>query len=275
MSDNQDFDTVSILAVPRTGTNYLCSLIGKLKEINSFYEIFHKEAVFIAKNHVVTKKIIKLINNKYNFNITKINDPVLVDFVHQNPKDFIEMIRENSKAKYISFKIFPNHLTQEQLNNVIIKNSRIKKIIVRRNLLDAYISAKFAEKVQKFTEVNTSGMMLDFNEKDFMSWFSKKQNFYLYVEHELRANSQEIVYLDYEKIHNCPSDKEKFIFMFRFLREVGLSLDTSNLLNLDEQFQKSKSKQDKRNSVLEKINNPENLINILKKYNIEYLLDDL
>ena len=264
---------ISILSMPRNGTNYLCDLIGKFQEIDSLYEIFHNQSAYF-NNNFLSQNIIQHINSIYNLHIKDNSDPQFTDFIYKNPSLFLDIISSYSKNKYISFKVFPNHLSLDNLRDVIIKNDRIKKIIVKRNLLDVYFSVQFARLTQRWDQKDTSNLKFDFNPHNFLEWFSFHQEYYNFIERELIANNQSCVFLDYEKIHSLNNNQEKFSFLFNFLCSAGITLDQNNLLEQSQaELNKNiRKKQDKRSSQLDKVSNPQALLSTLKQHQLDFLL---
>ena len=259
--------------MPRNGTNYLCDLIGKFQEIDSLYEIYHSHSVYL-NNGLLSKNIIKHINSLYKLQIKDNSDPQFIDFVSKNPALFLDLISSYSKNKYISFKVFPNHLSLEDLKEVIIKNDRIQKIIVKRNLLDVYFSVQFARLTQRWDRNDTSELKVDFNPNNFLKWFSFHKEYYDFIERELKANNQKAIALDYEKIHSLNDNREKFLFLFNFFQSAGLDISQENLFERSpaELNQNIRKKQDKRVNQLDKVNNPQVLLNTLKQNQLESLL---
>ena len=264
---------ISILSMPRNGTNYLCDLIGKFQEIDSLYEIYHNRSVYFNKPSL-SNKIIQHINSLYQLQIKDNDDPQLIDFIAQNPALLLDLISSYSQNKYISFKVFPNHLSLDNLREVIIKNNRIKKIIVKRNLLDVYFSVQFARLTQRWDRRDTSELKVDFNPNNFLKWYSSHKEYYDFIERELEANNQQAIALDYEKIHSLNNNQEKFLFLYNFLKSTGINLDRSNLVERSqaELNQNIRKKQDKRVNRLDKVNNPQDLLHTLKRNKLESLL---
>jgi hypothetical protein len=259
--------------MPRNGTNYLCDLIGKFQEIDSLYEIYHNQAVYL-NNKQLSNDVIQHLKQVYKLNIQNNSDPQLIDFISKSPDLFLDILSSYSKNKYLSFKVFPNHLSQENLRDVIIKNNRIKKIIVKRNLLDVYFSVQFARLTQRWDQKDTSGLKVDFNPHNFLKWYTSHTEYYNFIERELKANNQEAIALDYEKIHTLNNNQEKFEFLFNFLRSVDLDLNSENLFN-NSQVDLNKNirkKQDRRVNQLEKVSNPQVLLNTLQQNQLESLL---
>lgn len=264
-------ELISILGIPRTGTNYLCGLLGKFDEINSLYEIYHNKAVFIG-NPILTQQTIDYINLKYQLKIKNHQDFDFINFVHQNPQEILEIISLHSTYKYLSFKLFPNHLSLHDFHELIISNNQVIKILVKRNLLDVYLSLKFAIMIQNWRDLNTSSLKLDFNSNDFLNWYAKYQQYYDFIERELNKNNFEFSILRYEEIHRFHTNKEKFIFIFDFLKSIGLEISKNNLSISNSELNNLIIKQDNRVNALDKVNNPNELISTLQNNQLEFLL---
>ncbi len=264
---------LAILSMPRNGTNYLGDLLGKFKEIESLYEIYHNKSVYINKRHI-TDKVIAYLNKTYQLQISNQNDPQLVKFVAENPQEILDLIDRYSNKKYVSFKIFPNHLSKENLKETIIKNKKIQKVIVKRNLLDVYFSSQFANSIKSWDRQDTTQLKLDFNPNKFLKWLFFQEDYYSFIEEELKQSNQEVKILEYEKIHSLDNNQEKFIFLYNFLHSAGLKLSQDNLFNNSQaDLNKNiRTKQDRRTNRLEKVANPQVLVNTLEKNNLESLL---
>ena len=264
---------IAILSMPRNGTNYLCDLIRKFQEVDSLYEIYHNKSSYI-NNLSLANKVIRDINQKYQLKIEKQSDRQLIDFINRHPQAILNLLAKHSNKKYVSFKIFPNHLSSENLKQVIIRDRNIKKIIVKRNLLDVYFSSQIAQLTKRWDRKDTSDLKLDFNPGSFLKCLESYRSYYNLIETELKNSQQEVLILNYEKIHNFNTNQEKFIFLFNFFRSVGIQLDQSNLFNYSaEELNKNiRKKQDKRSDRLEKVTNPQLLLNTLKQNQLESLL---
>ena len=70
------------------------------------------------------------------------------------------------------------------------------------------------------------------------------------------------------------NNQEKFLFLFNFLQSAGLTLDQKNLFDKSQaELNKNiRQKQDKRVNRLEKVSNPNVLLNTLKQNQLESLL---
>ena len=262
---------VSILAIPRTGTNYLCGLIGRFEEIDSLFEIYHNRAVYLGDSQL-TNKVIDYVNRNERLGIKSNCDRAFVNFVRQQPFKILDIIKSQSDKRYISFKIFPDHLSPQDLSNVILQNKRVKKILVKRNLLNVYLSLKFAEMTNNWRDRDTSNFKLNFEIDDFVAWYDYYQQYYDFIESKFTDSSDVASILRYEEVHAHKTNRDKFIFLYNFLTKIGLELEANNLSILEARLSNLRVKQDKRVNVLDKVTNPQETIDTLKDRQLEFLL---
>ena len=266
--------SLAILAIPRTGTNYLCDLIDKFKDIETSYEIFHKDAVYLGNNNQFRQNVIRQIESQYNLSIQNFRDANLVKFVSDRPQEFLNIIAQSTDCKYFSYKIFANHLSRQKLRDLIISDRSITKIIVKRNLLDVYLSARIAQKTNQWSDGDTSQFKLKFDDRDFLKWFTNQTKYYDFLESELVKSGQPVNILQYETIHSYQTNEEKFQYLFDFFRTIGVELNHSNVTELSwgDLNKNIRKKQDKRKLTFDKISNPNMLVNTLKSHQLEFLL---
>ena len=266
--------SLAILAIPRTGTNYLCDLIDKFQDIESLYEIFHKDAVYLGNHEEFQSKVIQQIEEQHHLKISDFRDPSFVQFVSDRSQEFLDILAQSTECKYLSYKIFANHLSRQKLQDLIINNPAITKIIVKRNLLDVYLSARIAQKTNQWSDGDTSQFKLEFDDRDFLKWFTNQSKYYDFLENALVASGQPVNILQYETIHAHQTNQEKFQYLFDFLRAIGVELDANNLVDLsDKNLDRNvRKKQDKRKMTFDKISNPNILVDTLKSHQLEFLL---
>jgi hypothetical protein len=262
----QEFKAIAWIAIPRTGTNFLCTLLKHHPGIVSYYEIFHREK-FFAGGHNQPKFIIENINKKSNSNFTDIDDINLVNWIQDRPQELLATLGELNPQRLISFKLFPDQLDQGTIEESIIHNDRIAKILVKRNLLDTYISHEIAREVGLWDNYDTSNVCLSLSIEKFIRWIEQAEKWYGLFEN--RSDTQEINYatLDYETIHQQTTNTEKLAYLDRFFQEIGIEfpceyslpdLEKINWINLQK-------KQDNRTNLADKITNYEEFIAQLKQ----------
>lgn len=151
---------VTILGHARTGTNYLCGLLGStFSNINSKYELYNSKECYI------NKKYLEALINHYQTKDLKKN-------INENPLLFLENIISISKEPIITHKIFPEHLELPIVYKIIDKSNYL--LIVKRNFIDVYISYKRAINMMDKYEnpwinVDTTNYKIIFNKYEYIS----------------------------------------------------------------------------------------------------------
>lgn len=269
--DNKIHQTASSIAwisLPRTGTNYLCDLLQNHHRIESHYEIFHK-LKFYGQNR---NRVISCINKKYSTSFSNYKDTKLIKWIHSNPQELLTVLKDLSKENYFSFKIFPGQLNQNLVKEAIIDDKSIKKILVKRNLLDVYVSREFALKLGKWGNINTSTMKLEINFEEFTKWFNWVDRWYKLFEEGLTNTGQSYSVLNYKVLHSQSTDRDKFIYLIELLKTVDINLDLSEEVIANIQNTISVKKQDKRTNIADKIANYLEFEREIYNSGLEYLL---
>ena len=270
--------TLVIFSIPRTGSNFFCNLINSFKEFECFGEVYHKKSVFAPY-----KRKIELINyltqvrgaKEISIGKNDYEDLELLEYIHQHPDFFLESMQQTCQKKYLGFKIFQYHLSNEDMGRILLEKKDIIKVILKRNLLDVYASSLILEENMKKLggsaahHFDTSKDKVRFEEEHFSKWLKRTRSYFSMFEDLSHQFPKEYFFVNYEDIHQYNSNKDKALYIIRLLNKIGLKLDLNqNLENLS-----FLTKQDSRYSVLEKFENPENLKFFLLNNNLENMLN--
>ena len=224
-----------LLAIPRTGSNNICSLINKSNNIEYNTEDFNGllGIRFMKKNikNYITKRISD--ENKVN-NITNV---FLRTYMQKYPEKYIKYLSEYKIRKFKLFKIFYKHLP---LNNIIDiffkKNKESKKIILKRDLIEVYVSNKIAERSGKWYNYDTSNIRIKINFIDFINFYNQWINYYKILEEHKDINT---IIINYNNISGL-SDIEQYNFLKNELIKINVKLDRkTNIKNFFKKQTKS------------------------------------
>ena len=132
---NNDIIKFVILAVPRTGSNYLCGMLNTHPEILCHHEVFNPEDIFYALDYR---------NGRIKGNIDERN---------KYPKLFLNNLLElNFGHNAVGFKFMTGQ--NARALNLIRGDMNIKKIILKRkNKIKTYVSLLIAEKTRSYSSV--------------------------------------------------------------------------------------------------------------------------
>lgn len=264
-------DCLLILSIPRTGSNFICNVIDNFQEFEFFFEVFHHKKVFIRpkrKSEIVRYISSVCQNNNFRISGDRINEKELVELAHADPGLFFNAIKNTKKNKYFGFKVFRNHLSIKEIDSLFIRDKSIFKLILKRNLLDAYASDRIASTISKYVRAGTSNIQVEFEEGHFLKWLKNTQRYYKTLEDYSRLFPDSFANLTYEEINQFNNNGEKICFIADYLRNCGFDLSLKqDLKNID-----LPNKQDMRKNTFERFKNPDDLKRSLYKHQLQYLL---
>jgi LPS sulfotransferase NodH len=197
--DSTKSKLVFIMSFPRSGTTALGSLLKQPETGFSYY------GEFFAFNQ--WSKIIYKISNTY----PTFHARFLVNFFGQkrawkyyrfeaarlNPTRVIRSTLKNPGIHI--FKIFPYHLHDETLANIITE-FKPQIVFIRRNHLDRYISHMKAHESGVWHGKDSSDVVIDVNEKRLQGYIKVNERFYAENLQVARAAGCEVLDVEYERL---------------------------------------------------------------------------
>ncbi len=233
-----------IIASERTGTNYLCDLLGHHPQIAAYYEIFANVAV------MMTDAEVKDLCEVQNWPFTSRSDRTLIARFKSSPDQIIDLIQKHLSAqqKILSFKVFQDHLPIKTLAQLI---RDYEAIAVTRRVIDTYISFVKATTKDEWLRLDTTKIKPTLHIEDFIDWYHKRHDYYkLCANQYSKAHHREIKVLRYEEFTHG-SNRENLIFVCKQISDsMGVCLDSP-----DTEFDIGFWKQDKNSSVTDKVEN--------------------
>lgn len=251
--------TCVILSYPRSGTNYLMDALKQFSNTRVYSEVYHNKRSYL---HIPTiSRYLPSIKNE-EFKDCLQDETKLCDFVHKHPDITLEEMQNTCDQEYLFFKIFPNHLTQQQLDKHILKQSSILKVIIQRNPLHIFISLQKAQITNKWDNYDTSKMKITIDTHKFHKFYLE----YIQWFQDLREHIQNpYLILNYEEIHSHTSDSEKLVYLQSQFKKFNICLKPSN------NSMSLRVKQDS-STLSNKIENMDKLIKFLSQNNLSHLL---
>jgi len=258
----------ALIAYRRTGSNYLMKVLDSFPEIEFFGEVYHKQTVWMPSQR--KKDYLKWLKETHNISITAgdkpFEDKELVRFNHNSPEYFLDFLRSTTKYKYAGFKIFPEHLKWYKLKTSLLENKQVTKIVLKRNLLDVYISDSILRLTNSSQSQDTSNIKIDFDCLEFKTWYYDTQCFYSRIERFLRNSNQNYAELSYEYIHSHDRNEEKVAFIQSWLNQHGIQTKDRPKVS------SYTKKQDKRKNSLAKVKNAREVEDYLVQHNLQHLV---
>jgi Sulfotransferase family len=236
---------ICILTVPRSGTNYLCGLLASFRGVRSHFDLFHGKASWKLDGREMSA-----VSKVSGIHYSSVRDSQLVQFAHESPNRYLKIIEQanTSRADCLSFKIFPNQLEKSVLKSQIMTHEETAFIILRRSLLDSYISARVAMHVGKYTHVNTSDVSVSISASDYVQWLGRTEEWYSFCQNTLSKLGRRFATLSYED--DIMLDPDSLLQRLSLLlRENGVPV--GEIVETQSNFEK----QDRRSDPAKKVSN--------------------
>ena len=259
---------IALIACRRTGSNYLMKVLDGFSNMEFFGEVYHNQSVWMPMSK--KNEYADWLKNKHGIEVEVGEKPredrELVTLNHKNPQYLLDFIASSSEYKYTGFKIFPEHLRWHKLKQNILANEDIIKVILKRNLLDVYISDRILDITKRSQQHDTSEIKVNIDCLDFAAWYFDIMSFYSRIELYLHNSGQKYWELSYEELHSHENNEEKVSFLQSWLSERGIEIDDRSEIT---SFTK---KQDKRKNPLAKIENAAEFEKCLQTNNLQHLV---
>ena len=226
---------IILFGIPRTGSNNSCSLLGSSNNIILNSEDFNKVLGVKCMNNQIKKTLLA----KYG------SEKSISAYLQHNTIDYLRFLNGHKPEKYKLLKVFYKHLPLNKIVNIFFKqNKNIKKIILKRNFLDVYVSNKIAEKTKQWYNYTTNDIKITVNIEDFKKCCQEWNTFYKTLEENKDENTIVINYEDFsekstldqynflknnlEKLNIKLNEKQTIISKFKKQRTVPLSEQITN-----------------------------------------------
>lgn len=199
-----------ILAVPRTGSNLLCTLLNSHPEILCHHEVFNPQGVFTALTHRDMA--------------TEIGSPQERD---RDPLGFLQRLWQTwHNHRCIGFKW--THGQNEVVLRNVLEDSGIKKIVLRRrNRIKTYVSEKIARKTQQWEVYHEQELVMPrprvtVEMADLNKHIAQNRHFYDEIASSLERLEQPHINVVFEKLLTSGEQ-------MRILEFLGLHADQQQL----------------------------------------------
>jgi len=187
MAENQDIIRFVVLAAPRTGSNWLCSMLNSHPEVLCHHEIFNPEGIHYALDH----------------RQGDLNLGTLADRAHA-PLSLLERLwRQNFGKRAVGFKL--NRGQDSAVFQHVLSNTEIRKVVIRRkNRIKTYVSEMVAESTGRwesydFSASGQSGFTIKVELASLLQHIALNQRYYDEIDHALTSTRQpylEVIYED-------------------------------------------------------------------------------
>lgn len=234
---------------PRSGSTSLMKNIERETNSAAVLEIFHPFEDVICQ-HIdegLGKGTAERIKQSLGINEIK-------KFALTQPVHYINILKEHALSKNndgLLFKIFPGHITErEKLKEVISISDCL--VLLKRNTLQSYISNKKAMQVGTYANVDTSGVKVRFNSKEFINWRSSIYSFFDTVSELSTELDESVATFNYEELYAPSNSNKEFLYE---LLDLKSRVAPKNQVPL--------KKQDKNTTAVGKVDNDREMMSFL------------
>lgn len=180
---------ITILTTARSGSNYFCDFIEtSFEDINVNYELFNKNICCLHN------KLKKPISNIYDVSYDKLYLKII-----DNPYQLIETIKQQVSENNILFKLFLDHLSMNETENILIKSKMV--IILKRNFVDIFISNQKSLLLNKYSQINTTDVKILFDFIEYENIKGYYQKMFEMYDLFLKKNKIPYIVINYEEFH--------------------------------------------------------------------------
>ncbi len=217
-----------IFNFPRTGSNFLCSMLNQHPEILCHHELFNPERIYYAKNFQElfdlgeTFTRADLIRGKAGLATIPERDWFPEKFM-------VQIWKTHFFAKAVGFNLFPTHIPNAASS--LVRDSEIKKILlIRKNTLKTYVSLLLARNTATWdlyasTNQQSSDKKIVVNVKRFLRWRSQYEQYFQNLEQKCTTQKQSYLRVYYEDLSGHQGETVKS----ELLQFIGVSVQPEYL----------------------------------------------
>lgn len=190
-----------VLAAPRTGSNWVCSMLNSHPEILCHHEIFNPEGIHYALDHR---------NGDLNFGDMEDRE--------RTPLLFLTRLwRQTFGCRAVGFKL--NRRQNQAVFQSVLNDSEVRKIVLsRRNRIKTFVSEMLAEQTGEWESYETSCTggakgKVNVELKALFAHIALNRDYYAQIQDSLHATGQTFLHVVYEDL----KFEEEWMKMLKFL----------------------------------------------------------
>lgn len=181
-----------VLAAPRTGSNWLCTLLDSHPEVLCHHEIFNPEGLHYS---------LRLRGGGFDLGTVEERD--------RAPEMVLERVWQRSLGhRAVGFKL--NRDQDERVFHQVLADPGVRTILLRRrNRIRTYVSERIAERTGQWESYGKSGAesraaprLLEVDAAALRAGVARNERYYAGLEDELRAGQRPHLSLVYERLGN-------------------------------------------------------------------------
>lgn len=205
-----------VLAVPRTGSSHLNTILSAIPEMNAKAELFHgsyQPEFSPGEQRALRERSGLDLSDKAAFTAWK----------RAHPAATLEAIQEGADGqRIVTFKVFPGHLQTGFLESGLMARDDVAFAILRRRPIESFISGAKADADGIYTRRDTTEIKPELSAEAFVGWARKTWRWYRWCETALEKHGKRPVRIAYERDLNHRSGIEAVRDLIALLAPLAL-----------------------------------------------------
>lgn len=182
-----------IFGAMRFGTNLLQEKLNYFKDILCLGELYNPTFVGVDRPHLDKFSYAGYRRNEEESRKRRSKDPFLL----------LEKVAEkaHSERKLVGFRMFNGH--NHSVHRVLINDSRVKKIILYRDLVDSFVSLVLARQTGQWVKREDKELApnsIHFDIEEFEQYVQENQQYFIPIVQRLEETGQEFVVISYQDV---------------------------------------------------------------------------
>jgi LPS sulfotransferase NodH len=210
-----------IFGYQRTGSNLLCSHLGRHPAIAMHYELFNDKAVY-AHDHIGAHDSVR------NRDIDPAGFLAQMFSVRSRTKEL-----GGGRPECVGFKVFPEHMCRSkasrELFEQLLADPRVKKIVLKReNRAAVCVSALRASVTGKYIKTNLDEVKVEFEPQELQAFIDNYDGYYKYLAERVAGQRGRWIEVSYEELVRDPTSTLQRMYSFLGVASIPLTHEVTN-----------------------------------------------
>jgi len=223
---------IAMFGCQRVGSNYLLALMKGFENASAYGEMLHSGGPFPLTGTgggddelrldvvmwILEQRSSKLSEGEKNLLRKWVQDKTYIEiskylgsYSRQHPVDIAKYIRNCAPRPIMSFKVFPEHISEENIPDLIEEADSV--MLLARNPVETFISYQKLIRTQMPERHDTSNMKIHFEVNEFLIYLNELKGYYSKALNIARAFDRPVCLINYEHLHQRETADEKAAYL--------------------------------------------------------------
>jgi len=205
---------IFIMAVPRTGSSHLTRLLRNCEPLSVKAELFHSRSIELSVEDILA------LAARSGGSIT--DDASLCAWRRNHPRETLEALLHAGGGRIVVAKIFPFHLSQQQIADAMFVHGDGVYLVLRRRPIESYISGMKANSIGRFGRIDTTSTKPALSAENFHHWAKRTRRWCEWLDEELDSRGLPHASISYESELDGISNHDALSGVLRKLEAIGV-----------------------------------------------------